>query len=115
MVLAPLDQRVYEKAQVEIGYCKLFPHILEDFVTRKDMAQIIRSDNLPTSTNVIVPINGLAGTIPVTGTANGPAQGTVQPVYNGSIPSPASVAMKVEKEAIKNAGGTATSAALGSA
>lgn len=106
MIFNPLNQEVYDKVQVELGYCKLFPHILKDFITRVDMAQILSPNNLPVGTQVSTLIIGTAGPTPVTGTGQGKGTGLVTPVYNGSTPSPGSEALKTAKEAARKAGGT---------
>lgn len=114
MIFNPLDEEVYEEAQVEIGYCKLFPHLLKDFITRKDMEQIMRPANLPCTTTVNTVVSGSAGPVPVAGTGLGQGRGQTSPGYIGQTPSAGSKILEQQKEAIKNAGGTATAAALGS-
>lgn len=122
MILTPLDDQIYEVAQKEIGYAKLFPYILEDFISRKDAKEMMNSSNLPVSTMVSTQVNtilaGAAGPYPLLGTGigsgNGSGNGQALPIYNGSFPTPASKAMEIQKEAIVNAGGNASSKAIGS-
>ena len=120
MIMNPINMEVYEVAQKEIAYAKLFPYILEDFITRKDAIKMMTASNLPVNTAVNTSVNtfvsGTAGSFPVvaTGAGSGTGKGTGQttPVYNGSAPTPQSIAMKAEKQAIVNSGGAATRAAL---
>lgn len=114
MILSPIDDQVYEAAQKEIGYAKLFPYILADFVTRKDVAQMMQPTNLPVNTNVNTVLAGTAGPTPLTGTGIGKGTGVTSAVYTCQNPAPASVALKAVKESIVSSGGIATSAALGS-
>lgn len=114
MVFTPLNEEVFDKSQVEMGYCKMFKHILEDFVTRKDAVEMMKSNNLPTNTKVSVPVSGQAGAMRVNGTAEGNASGVVIPVYNGEKPTAASTAMQFEKEMRRRAGGLAMKTSKGS-
>ena len=106
MVFNPINQELYDKVQVEIGYCKLFPHILKDFITRADMLQILAPNNLPVNTQVSTILAGAAGPYPLAGTGQGKGSGLVTPGYNGANPSSGSQALKKQKEAIRKAGGT---------
>ena len=113
MTFTPLDEEAYESAQVEIGYCKLFPLILRDFITRRDMEQILIPSNLPVNTTVNTIVAATAPTGPVTGTGIGKGSGATTPVYNGNVPSAGSKILEGEKLAIKEAGGTAIESTLG--
>ena len=123
MVMSPIDDSLYEEAQVEIGYCKLFPKILEDFITRKDAEKMMEASNLPfTSTVTTNPGQAVATTgtaAAQTGVTAAPGTGTglgqVSPIYNGSFKTPASEILAAEKEAIKDAGGKTTKAVLDTA
>jgi hypothetical protein len=97
LVFTPLDPKVYLEAATNMTYYRLFPLILEDFVTRADMKELL------VATNLIV--SGMAGSIPVSG--------TVQPIQNGSTPGAGSQALKGAKEAKKQGGGAAINVALG--
>jgi hypothetical protein len=90
-VFTPINESLYEKVATEITYCKLFPLILEDFVTRADLKQFSLPSNLI-----------------VSGSGGGPAPvvGVTTPIYNGSVAGPESQALKVAKNAIKEAGGS---------
>lgn len=114
MILSPIDDQVYEAAQKQIGYAKLFPYILADFATRKDVALMMKPSNLPVSTAVNTVVAGLAAAVPVVGTGLGKGTGTTIPIYTCQTPSPASAADKAIKEGIVNSGGVATKAAIGS-
>lgn len=114
MILNPMDDQVYEAAQKEIGYAKLFPYILEDFVTREDIAMMMKPSNLPVSTSVNTILAGAAPSGPVTGTGIGSGNGVTSPVYICKQPAPASIALKATKVGVVNSGGAVTSIAIGS-
>jgi len=113
MVIDEINQEAYDTYQVEIGYYKLFPLLLGDFVTRKDAKQMMLPSNLPVQTSVTVnpgqavQVAVPAGTGSTTSPAAGNGQGTVQPTYNGSTPHAESQVLKAEIEAKKRAGGVA--------
>lgn len=111
MVFTPLNEESFDKAQVEMGYCKMFKHIVEDFVTRKDCAMIMNPSNLQAQVTVFVPVTGVAGPVAVAGTAQGTSNGIVKANYKGEIPSADSNAMIAEKETKRRAGGAAVAAA----
>jgi hypothetical protein len=121
MVLSAIDDEAYEVAQVEISYCKLFPQLIEDFITRKDAAEMMKASNLPftstVSTNpgqaVQVAVPAGSGTTVSPGTGSGTGQ--VSPVYNGSSQTTATKLLAKQKEAIKDAGGQATKAVVDTA
>ena len=114
MVFSAINDEVFDKAQVIIGYCKLFPHIMRDFLTRSDCQEMMKSTNLPVSTTVQTVLAGGTPTGgPVTGTGQGKGSGTTTPRYVGQVPLAGSELLAKQKEAQKDAGGAATSAALG--
>jgi len=116
MVIDAIDQEAFDTFQVEIGYYKLFPWMLENFVTRKDAQQMMMPSNLPfTSTVTVTPGQGVQVAVPAgTGSTNTPGagtgQGTVQPIYDGGTPHAVSQILKTEINAKKVVGGTATEA-----
>jgi hypothetical protein len=123
MVFSQIDESLYEEAQVQIGYCKLFPHMVKDFITRKDAAKMMEPSNLPFTSTVTV---GPGQVVATTGTSaaqagstttpgSGKGIGQVSPIYNGSFKIPADEILAKEKEVIKNAGGRATKAVLDTA
>lgn len=116
MIFEEVNQEAFNTYQVEIGYYKLFPLMLEDFVTRKDAKQMMLPKNLPFQSTVTVTpgqlVNGSGGgPAPVvastTSPGQGTGQGTVQPTYDGSFPHGTSQALKSEIKAKKEAGGVA--------
>lgn len=115
MVIDSIDQEAYETFQVEIGYYKLFPLIMEDFVTRKDAKQMMLPSNLVVNTQLnVMPGQAVAtagGPTAQTGSTVSPGQGTgtgtVQPTYDGSFPHGETQALKVQIKAKKEAGGVA--------
>jgi hypothetical protein len=113
MTFTPLNDQAYEVAQVQIGYCKLFPLIMEDFLTRKDAIEMMKPSNLPTHTNPGQAVTTTGGPAAQSGSTVAPGQGKVLTKYNGSFPRSASRLLAKQKEAIKEGGGKATKAALG--
>jgi hypothetical protein len=109
--LAELDEAAYEVAQVQIGYCKLFPLIMEDFLTREDAKIMMGASNLSVSSivNTAVQVVIPAGS----GTGVGGFNTTVQATYKGGMPQAPSHALAEEKRAIKNAGGTSIQKTIG--
>ena len=111
LVLSAIDERAYDIAQVQIGYCKLFPLIVQDFITRQDLMKILTPDNLPVTVN---PGQGVSVVVPAgTGSTVSPGTGIVSPIYTGQTLSPGSVALSRQKEVIKNSGGATVSSLLG--
>lgn len=119
MVLSPLDEELYESKAVEISYYKLFPYIMDDFLTRKDCEQMMKSTNLPVTTTVSTIVNTAvqvavpAGTGTGVGAGNGEGAGQTTPVYIGTTPLGGSRILAKEKEALKEAGGVAIQATIG--
>lgn len=119
LVFTQINDSVYDDAATMITYCKLFPHILKDFVTRVDAKEMMSPSNLPVSTNVTVnpgislsvAANSFKGATESSGKGNG--TGKTSPVYDGSTTLPGDEVLAKQKEAIKDAGGAATSAAIG--
>lgn len=108
MVFSPISEADYEESAIQITYCKLFPLMMEDFLTRKDSQSMMRSTNLPVTTTV----NTVVTTSTDAGTGLGQGSGQAAPAYTGSTPTAATRLLAKEKEAIKNAGGIATEAVL---
>jgi hypothetical protein len=98
LTFTPLNQKVYLEAATKMTYFRLFPLIMEDFVTRADMKELLIASNLI--------VTGQVGPAPITG-------GVCQPIQNGSSPGAGSQLLKQSKEAKKQAGGAAINEALG--
>ena len=121
LAFSPLNEEAYDVAATRITYLKLFQHILEDFITREDAKQILKSSNLPVSTTVQTTVNtvlaGTAGPAPISGTGagagNGSGSGTTSPIYVGDIPGPGSQALKAKLQAEREGSGAAITASLG--
>lgn len=116
MTFSPIDDSLYESAAIQITYCKLFPLILKDYVTRDDAHEMMKPSNLPVSTDVVVtPGQGVTVAVPAgTGSTvtpgKGNGSGNTKPIYDGTYTLPADEIKSKEKEAIKNAGGQTTKA-----
>jgi hypothetical protein len=115
MVMDGIDLEAYDTYQVEIGYYKLFPHIMKDFVTRKDAKQMMTPNNLIVNTDIAVtPGQAVSTTGSPTaqaGSTVSPGKGTglgkVNPIYNGGFPHAESQTLKAEIKLKKEAGGVA--------
>ena len=72
MVFPEFNQELYDVVQVEVGYCKMFSHILEDFPTREDVKKMMETSNLPVQTTVstTVTVSGVAAAPQATSTTN---------------------------------------------
>jgi hypothetical protein len=121
MTFSPINDQVYDTSATQITYCKLFPLMLEDFVTRIDAKQMMDVGNLPVTTSVVVkPGQAVQVAYPAgTGSTVSPASvdctGNTKPIYNGSTKLPGDEALAKQKQAIKNAGGQATQGVLNTA
>ena len=113
MVFTAIDPAIYEEAAIQITYCKLFPLILEDYLTREDAKKMMESTNLSVSTTVNTMLSGTAGPAPLSGTGAGTGSGQVQAAYKGETALAGSQALANEKKVIKEGGGTATKVAIG--
>lgn len=115
MVIDSINLDAYDTYQVEIGYYKLFPLIMEDFVTRKDAKQMMLPSNLPVNTTVnVMPgqaVTTAGGPTAQSGSTispgSGTGSGTAQPAYDGSFPHAETQLLKQEIKAKKEAGGVA--------
>jgi hypothetical protein len=111
----PLNQETYDEAATFITFAKLFPYILEYFVSREDAKQMMLTSNLSVSTTVTVNPGQAVSAPPPTGVGStvspgtGSGVGQVTPSYDGSYAHAASEPVKVKVKAKKEAGGMAVS------
>lgn len=121
MTFSPIDDQIYDESATQITYCKLFPLILEDFLTRDGAKEMMKSSNLPVTTNVqvnpgqAVQVAVPAGTGSSTSPGTGSGSGNTNPTYDGSYKIPADETKAAQKKAIKDAGGQTTGAVLDTA
>jgi len=113
MAITPVDLNAYDIAATKIAYCKLFDHIMADFLTRKDCIEMMNPSNLPVNTNVTtaVQVNIVSGT----GTGQGVGKGQCTPTYLGETPKGGSQALSQQRKAEKEAGGKAVTEGLNKA
>lgn len=110
MMISEIDEEQFETFANVTIYGKLFPNILEDFVTRADLKMALQSSNLPVTTNVSTLVNTTvqvavpAGTGTGLGKGTGSGQGQVNAVYVGDTPSPESKLLEQRRKAEKEAG-----------
>ena len=109
----PLDQEAFDKAATYVTFAKVFPHILELFVSRADAKEMMKSDNLNVTVNPGQVVSTSGGPTSQVGSTVSPGMGKVLAVYNGGQSHPASKIVEQEVEAKKNAGGTAIEGSLG--
>lgn len=111
MQVSPIDLEQYDLVATKITYYKLFPYIMEDFITREDSKELMKSSNIPVTTRVTTLVNTAvqvaipAGTGTGVGAGNGQGSGNATPIYNGSVPSPNSYKVKAQRKAQEEAGG----------
>lgn len=111
MEMASIDLEKFDLVATKVTYYKLFEYMVEDFVTREDSKMMMKSSNLPVSTNVTSVVNtavqvaGPAGTGTGVGKGTGTGTGRSTPIYNGGNMSPGSVALKAKYKAAEEAGG----------
>lgn len=122
MILNELDQEAYNRSATIITYCKLFPLIIQDFVTRIDAKKMMDPKNLPLTTDVVVnPGQGVTGTLTlpaaVAGSTvtpgKGKGTGRVIPPYKGDYLLPDDQALKENKKKQQEAGGIAVKGLAG--
>lgn len=115
MVFSPIDEQAYDEAATQITYCKLFPYIAEDFLTRLDSKEMMLSTNLIVQVDPGQAVSTAGGPTAQSGSTVSPAQGRVNPTYLGDYKKPATISLGEEKKAIEEAGGQAASAVLNTA
>jgi len=87
MIWSPMDEQVYDQKATGIIYGKLFPYIMEDFLTRLDSVSMMAINNLPVT--VAIP----AGT------------GSCVPIYSGIKPKGVSKSLAKTRETQRRKGG----------
>ncbi len=112
MVFSPISDQAYDDAANVITYCKLFPLMIEDFLTRLDSKEMMLSTNLIVQVDAGQAVATAGGPTAQTGSTVSPAQGRVNPIYMGDFKKPGTVSLAQEKKAIKEAGGQATGSVL---
>ena len=111
LVFAPLDLQVIDDFQTKVTYYKLFPLIVQDFLTRLDSKQMMSSDNLNVLVNAGQSVSVQVGPAPGTGSTSSPGSGNVLPVYNGSFKNAQTVAYEQQVKAAKEAGSASVESA----
>ena len=103
MAFEPMSEETYDLAAIFITYAKIFPHIMDDFITRDDAKVMMGKSNLPVTVNAGQAVATTGSPAAQTGSTVSPGSGLAQPVYDGSFPSPGTKILeqriKVEKEA----------------
>ena len=104
MAVTPIDQAAFDQSATGTTYCKLFPYIIEHFLTREDAKMAIKSNNLLVS--VVA-----TGNSNVTGAAGAMSGVTITPVntqvvvtYDGSYKTPGTTVLAQQIKAKKVAG-----------
>lgn len=112
MVFSPINEQAYDQAATQITYCKLFPLMTEDFLTRLDAKQMMLASNLIVQTDAGQAVTTSGSPFSQTGTTVSPGQGRVNATYLGDYKKSGTISLEQEKKAIKEAGGQTTSAVL---
>jgi hypothetical protein len=115
MVFSQISDEAYEEAANQIAYCKLFPLIVQDFLTRLDCRAMMSPTNLIAQ---IDPGQAVTTATPAgagAGSTVSPGQGRINAIYMGDFQKPATKALERQKKAIKEAGGKATTSIVNTA
>lgn len=115
MVFSPINDQAYDEAATQITYCKLFPLMVEDFLTRLDSKEMMMSTNLIVQVDPGQAVTTTGGPTAQSGSTVSPAQGRVNPTYLGDYKKPGTMSLIEEKKAIEEAGGKAASSVLDTA
>lgn len=115
MVFSKIDESAYDEAQVVISYCKLFPFIVEDFLSRLDCNQMMIPTNLIAQVDAGQLVATAGSPTAQTGSTVSPGQGRVNPLYRGDFQKSGTKALAKQKKALKEAGGIATQNVLDAA
>ena len=121
MAFEPINEEIYDNVATFITYAKVFPYILDHFVTRKDAKQMMMPSNLPVNTTVtVMPGQAVqvavpAGTGSTVSPGTGKGTGNTSPIYDGSFKLPTDEIKAKQKQAIKDAGGETVDAVLDNA
>jgi hypothetical protein len=113
MTYAPIDEAAYEKAAIEISYAKMFPLMVEDFLTRHDCKEMMAESNLIVTVQAGQAVTTTGSPSAQSGSTVSPGQGQVKASYKGGNKRGGTVAEEQEKKAIVEGGGIATGSALG--
>jgi len=108
MTFSQIDDSLYDKVATEITYYKLFPLMMEDFLTRVDSNEMMAATNLIVQTDAGQNVATTGSPAAQTGFTTSPGQGRVTPPYTGSYKKAATITLAERKKALKEAGGTAT-------
>lgn len=107
MAFEPINEEIYDTAATFIAYAKIFPHIMDDFITRDDAKEMMAKSNIPITVNAGQAVATAGGPAAQTGTTVSSGSGLAQPIYDGSIPSPGTKILEQAIKARKEAGGAA--------
>lgn len=81
-----LNDEVYEEQGIKILYYKLFPLLIEDFLTRSDAKEIMKSSNLITTVNPGIPVATAGSPTAQTGATTAIGKAEVRAIYKGEFP-----------------------------
>ena len=95
MVDSIYTENQYDDTATNIIYCKLFPLIMKDFLSRLDCQDMMRLDNLlvPSTAYSVSPTLVVSGTSQVT------------PIYNGGYANPGAEALVQQRDLERMKGG----------
>lgn len=102
MVFSKLNIDAFDKVAIKVAYCKMFNHIVQDFVTRQDLSFALKASNLIVNTAVQVAVPAGTGT----------GTGVVSAIYDGSVQAPTTAQLIIRRKADLEAGGAAIDASV---
>lgn len=110
MVINPIDQGAYDQQATLITYCKLFPFIVNDFLTREDCKELVKASNLIVSVTAYGNATVAGPTGSMSGMATVPVNTNVKVIYDGTIQTPGTTSLGQQIKAKKISGNSATTA-----
>lgn len=92
MEVSAIDLETYDLVATQIIYYKLFPYIMQDFVTRTDLQLALSTGNILTQVQVAIPAGTGTGIL-------------TKAIYDGGTAGPGAIALKAGYKAAEEAGG----------
>ncbi len=110
MLVAPIDQAAFDEQATGTTYCKLFPYLIEHFLTREDAKIAIKSNNLLVNVTATGNTNVAGAAGAMTGVTITPVATQVIVGYDGSASTPGTITLAEQIRAKKITGDVAIGA-----
>jgi hypothetical protein len=104
MVVTPIDQQAFDDTATGTTYCKLFPYMIEHFLTREDAKIAIKSNNLIVSVTATGNTNVMGAAGAMSGVTITPVNTQVAVIYDGIYKVPGTTVLAQQIKAKKLAG-----------